>query len=115
MGESMPILERVRVRANSSSAHPSVLSRRPAGRRLFPFRLSIRDKILLALLVVVVLMSVPYVFLIVPGMQYMAQYDALIQNITAANSINGYIKPWIDAEMWDIIAGKKPFSQGNQY
>ena len=60
-------------------------------------------------------MSVPYVFLIVPGMEYKAQYDTIIQNITTANSINGYIKPSIDAEMWEIIAGKKPFSQGSQY
>ncbi|HEY0734467.1 MAG TPA: sensor histidine kinase, partial [Herpetosiphonaceae bacterium] len=79
------------------------------------FRLSIRDKILLALLIVVSLMSLPYVFLIVPGMQYKAQYDALIQNITTANSINGFIKPSIDAEMWEIVAGKKPFNQGIQY
>ncbi len=80
-----------------------------------PFRLSIRDKILLALLMVVILLSVPYVVLIIPGMQYKAQYDMLIQNITTANSINGYIKPAIDAEMWDIIAGKKSFDAGAQY
>jgi two-component system sensor histidine kinase YesM len=78
-------------------------------------RLSIRDKILLALLAVVFLISAPYVFLIVPGLQYKAQYDALIQNITTANSINGYIKPSIDAEMWEIVAGKKAFDQGIQY
>ena len=78
-------------------------------------RLSIRDKILLALLMVVILTSVPYVFLIVPGLEYKAQYDALIENITTANSINGYIKPSIDAEMWEIVAGKKPFDQGVQY
>ncbi|XSG77267.1 sensor histidine kinase [Herpetosiphon llansteffanensis] len=80
-----------------------------------PMRLSIRDKILLALLIVVILMSVPYVFLIVPGLEYKTQYDGLIQNITTANSINGYIKPSIDAELWEIIAGKKPFAQGTQY
>lgn len=84
-------------------------------KKLFPFRLSIRDKILLALLMVVILLSVPYVFLIIPGMQYKAQYDMLIENITTANSINGYIKPAIDAEMWDIIAGKKSFAEGAQY
>src|SRR6185503_16533433 len=88
---------------------------RRLGHPLLRLRLSIRDKILLALLMVVFLMSVPYVFLIVPGMEYKAQYDALIQNITTANSINGYIKPSIDAEMWEIVAGKKQFSQGSQY
>ncbi len=87
----------------------------PRLHRALRLRLSIRDKILLALLMVVILMSVPYVFLIVAGMEYKNQYDVLIQNITTANSINGYIKPSIDAELWEIIAGKKPFAQGTQY
>lgn len=117
MGEKIPLLERPGGPAGpldplAGSAAPRW---RPRGRPPFQFRLSIRDKILLALLMVVVLLSVPYVFLIVPGMQYKAQYDMLIQNITTANSINGYIKPAIDAEMWDIIAGKKPFHEGDQY
>ncbi|OJV90643.1 MAG: hypothetical protein BGO39_19665 [Chloroflexi bacterium 54-19] len=89
--------------------------RHPAGKLFLRLKLSIRGKILLALLMVVLLMSVPYVFLIVPGMQFKAKYDTIIQNITTANSINGYIKPTIDAEMWEIIAGKKLFSQGSQY
>jgi len=119
MDENIPILERIGGRVSSSApdllAGGAVLPERPAGQPLIHLRLSIRDKILLALLMVVVLMSVPYVFLIVPGMEYKAQYDTLIQNITTANSINGFIKPSIDAEMWEIIAGKKPFNQGNQY
>src|SRR5438046_1367118 len=119
MDKNIPILERIGGRANASSADPlpggAVLPERRTGHLLIHLRLSIRDKILLALLMVVFLMSVPYVFLIVPGMKYKAQYDTLIQNITTANSINGYIKPSIDAEMWDIVAGKKSFSQGEQY
>jgi two-component system sensor histidine kinase YesM len=119
MDKNIPILERIGGRANASSADPltggAVLPERRVGYLLTHLRLSIRDKILLALLMVVFLMSVPYVFLIVPGMKYKAQYDTLIQNITTANSINGYIKPSIDAEMWDIVAGKKSFSQGEQY
>lgn len=79
------------------------------------FNLSIRAKILLALLIVVVLMSAPYVFLIVPGLQYKQQYDTLIQNITTANSINGSTKQEIDAEMWEIVTGKESFAAGRQY
>jgi two-component system sensor histidine kinase YesM len=115
MDEHIPILGRSRRRANGAGAGSRVLLPRRSGPPLLHLRLSIRDKILLALLIVVCLMSVPYVFLIVPGMEYKAQYDTIIQNITTANSINGYIKPSIDAEMWEIIAGKKPFSQGIQY
>jgi two-component system sensor histidine kinase YesM len=109
MSEKLPMLEQAAIRAGGDAPPGWSIS------RLLHLRLSIRDKILLALLMVVVLMSVPYVFLIVPGLQYKAQYDTLIQNITTANSINGYIKPSIDAEMWEIVAGKKPFSQGGQY
>jgi len=117
MDENMPALNQNGASSIDASAlmSGSGLSRRSLRQHLTHLRLSIRDKILLALLMVVVLMSVPYVFLIVPGMQYKAQYDTLIQNITTANSINGYIKSSIDAEMWDIIAGKKLFNQGNQY
>ena len=46
---------------------------------------------------------------------YSRQYDAIITNITTANSINGYIKPAIDTEMWNIVAGKTEFGDGNQY
>src|SRR5689334_16219628 len=98
MDKHRSLFERIGGRASSSPPDllaGGVLAARPAGQPLVHLRLSIRDKILLALLMVVVLMSVPYVFLIVPGLQYKAQYDTLIQNITAANSINGYIKPSI--------------------
>lgn len=115
MDENLPFLERIRVQADESPADALAPGAGPARRRWFFFRLSIREKILLALLIVVVLMTAPYAFLIAPGLQYKAQYDAIIQNITTANSINGYIKPTIDAEMWEIVAGKKPFSQGTQY
>lgn len=113
----LPMLERraAHARLAGAAALPRAITGRRRGPPRPPLRLSIRDKILLALLMVVVLLSVPYVFLIVPGMRYKAQYDRLIQNITTANSINGYIKPAIDAEMWDVIAGKKPFSEGAQY
>jgi two-component system sensor histidine kinase YesM len=47
--------------------------------------------------------------------RYNRQYDAIITNITTANSINGFIKPAIDTEMWNIVAGKKEFENGKQY
>lgn len=115
MDKHLPILGRVIGRASTAGTGLPALIQHTAGQWPLRLKLSIRGKILLALLIVVLLMSVPYVFLIIPGMQYKAQYDTIIQNITTANSINGYIKPSIDAEMWEIIAGKKQFSQGSQY
>ncbi len=53
--------------------------------------------------------------LLVQMLNYSHQYDAIINNITTANSISGNIKPDIDTAMWNIVAGKTAFSQGKQY
>jgi two-component system sensor histidine kinase YesM len=70
---------------------------------------------LLAFSVLIVILGIPYIFLAIPILQYQAQYSRIIDNITAANSINGYIKFAIDAEMWDIVAGKEDFYTADQY
>ncbi len=77
--------------------------------------LSIRTKILLALAIVILMMGLINAILLVQMLYYSRQYDAIINNITTANSISGNIKPDIDTAMWNIVAGKTAFSQGNQY
>jgi two-component system sensor histidine kinase YesM len=77
--------------------------------------LSIRAKILLALAIVIMMMALINAVLLVQMLNYSHQYDAIINNITTANSISGNIKPDIDTAMWDIVAGKTEFSQGKQY
>jgi two-component system sensor histidine kinase YesM len=77
--------------------------------------LSIRVKILVALCVVIFLMGTTNVVSMLQVLNYSRQYDAIITNITTANSINGYIKPAIDTEMWNIVAGKVEFKEGKQY
>ncbi|MBN1992839.1 MAG: sensor histidine kinase [Anaerolineae bacterium] len=77
--------------------------------------LSIRMKILLSFCIVLLMMSATNAILIIRVLEYNRQYDAMITNITTANSINGYIKPAIDKEMWNIVAGKKEFKEGKQY
>jgi len=77
--------------------------------------LSIRTKILLSLGIVIFLMSTTNVMLILQLLSYSRQYDAMITNITTANSISGTIKPDIDTEMWKIVAGKINFTEGKQY
>ena len=76
MDDNLSILERLAGRgavpAADSLSGGAVLPERRA-RHLLHLKLSIRDKILLALLMVVFLMGVPYVFLIVPGMEYKTQ------------------------------------------
>jgi len=77
--------------------------------------LSVRSKILLSLGVVILIMSITNVLLVVQVLNYSRQYDAIIANITAANSISGRIKSDIDTEMWRVVAGKIDFKAGRQY
>jgi two-component system, sensor histidine kinase YesM len=77
--------------------------------------LSIRAKILASLCIVIFLMGTTNVLSMLQVLSYSRQYDAIITNITTANSISGSIKPEIDTEMWKIVAGKVRFSDGRQY
>jgi two-component system, sensor histidine kinase YesM len=77
--------------------------------------LSIRAKLLLSFLIVILVSSSVNAMLVVRAMDYKRQYDVLISNITTANSINGYIKPAIDTEMWNIVKGETSFTDGRQY
>jgi two-component system sensor histidine kinase YesM len=77
--------------------------------------LSIRGKILLALSIVILMMGLINAVLLVQMLNYNQQYDAIINNITTANSMSGNIKPDIDTAMWNIVAGRTAFTQGEQY
>ena len=77
--------------------------------------LSVRYKILFSLCIVILIMSIPNVMLVLQVLSYGRQYDAIIANITTANSISGNIKPAIDTEMWRVVAGKVDFKDGKQY
>lgn len=78
-------------------------------------RLSLRSKIILSFFIVIILLSATNILLVLEVMRFNRNYDAIMTNITTANSINGYIKPAIDSEMWNIVAGKKEFNEGDQY
>jgi two-component system, sensor histidine kinase YesM len=78
-------------------------------------RMSLRSKIIVSFFTVIVLLSATNVLLALEVMRFNRNYDAIITNITTANSINGYIKPAIDTEMWNIVAGKYEFKDGSQY
>jgi len=77
--------------------------------------LSVRAKILLSLCIVILLMGTTNAVLMLQVLHYSRQYDAIITNITTANSISGHIKPEIDTAMWNIVAGRKEFAEGTQY
>lgn len=86
------------------------------GLRLFSNRsFSIRTKILSSFLLMIFLMGTVNAYIIILSLQYKQEYDTLLQNITTANSVSGYVKPTIDGLMWDIVAGKRDFNEGAQY
>lgn len=107
-------LSRISTQARSTSKVPlgslSWLADLMAGANL-----SIRAKILASLCIVIFLMGTTNVVSMLQVLSYSRQYDAIITNITTANSISGSIKPDIDNEMWKIVAGKIKFSEGKQY
>ena len=112
--EFKDFLTRIRKESNSQRISPIEWSKRFIT-LLTGFHLSIRAKILLSLCIVIVLMGTANLFVVIQMLNYSRQYDAIINNITTANSISGSIKPDIDNEMWKIVAGKIQFGEGNQY
>ena len=77
--------------------------------------ISLRSKILISFFTVILLLVVVNTMMLLEVFRFNRNYDAMITNITTANNINGFIKPAIDSEMWNIVAGKKEFDEGNQY
>ena len=100
--------------ASSTSKFP-LKSLRWLSERMAGASLSIRAKILASLCIVIFLMGTTNVVSMLQVLSYSRQYDAIITNITTANSISGSIKPDIDNEMWKIVSGKVKFAEGKQY
>jgi two-component system sensor histidine kinase YesM len=111
-------LARLRARVSSAASSTGKTPLKYIGRVvdfLAGVNVSIRTKILLSLCIVILLMGTTNAVLMLQVLSYSRQYDAIITNITTANSISGHIKPDIDTEMWKIVAGKTNFQTGNQY
>jgi two-component system sensor histidine kinase YesM len=109
-----PLLSRIVIQVKPASWLPSKVRRRLSD-WLAGINLSIQAKILLALGIVIVMLGMTNAVLMLQMLSYSREYDAMINNITTANSINGYVKQAIDTEMWNIVAGKIDFAQGKQY
>ncbi len=77
--------------------------------------ISLRSKILISFITVIVLMVTINTMMVLEFMHNNKEYDSIITNITLANDLNAFIKPAIDTEMWNIVAGKIEFYEGNQY
>jgi two-component system, sensor histidine kinase YesM len=107
-------LTRISTQASSTSKFP-IKYLGQLGDFIAGVNLSIRTKILASLCIVILLMGATNIVSMLQVLNYSRQYDAIITNITTANSISGSIKPDIDNEMWKIVSGNIKFSEGKQY
>jgi two-component system sensor histidine kinase YesM len=108
------ILASISAQASSTGKFPLKYMRRLAD-FIAGVNLSIRAKILAALCIVILLMGATNIVSMMQVLRYSRQYDAIITNITTANSISGSVKPDIDNEMWKVVSGAVEFSDGKQY
>ncbi len=60
-------------------------------------------------------MVLPTIYSVSVSSTYTGRYDKIITNVSKANRLNQMVKIEISDEIWDIVAGKKLFSEGRQY
>jgi two-component system sensor histidine kinase YesM len=76
---------------------------------------SIKKKIQLSYFSIIVIMVIPTIYSVTVSNMHSKQYDYIITNVSRANHLNQIVKTDITDEVWDIVAGKKEFTQGRQY
>ena len=76
---------------------------------------SIKKKIQLSYFSIIVIMIIPTIYSVTVSNMHSKQYDYIITNVSRANHLNQIVKTDITDEVWDIVAGKKEFTQGRQY
>jgi two-component system sensor histidine kinase YesM len=76
---------------------------------------SIRRKIKLSYIVIIMLMLVPSLMSITSSLTQTIKYDHLITNVSKVNRLNQIVKTDISNEIWDIFSGSKKFEDGRQY
>jgi two-component system, sensor histidine kinase YesM len=77
--------------------------------------MSIRNKIILSFLIIIIVLSSINVASIISSIDQYQRYNAIVSNITTASSMNSNFKAEIDSVMYRIIAGNLQFEEGRQY
>ena len=80
----------------------------------FAFK-SINKQILVSYMFIIILLMVPPICVLALSIHQTLQYDKIITNVNKANILAQIVKTDISDEIWEIVAGKKEFSEGNQY
>jgi two-component system, sensor histidine kinase YesM len=66
-------------------------------------------------IVIIVLLLVPLMLSLVTALFNTLSYHRLIANVEKTNALNQIVKTAVTNELWDIVAGNKSFSSGEQY
>ena len=83
--------------------------------KLFSNKISLKKIMQYSYLFLIFLMIIPAIYSIVVLNIHTRKYDSIISNVSSANDINLIAKEEIPSELWDIVCGRKEFSQGRQY
>lgn len=78
-------------------------------------RKSIKEQILFSFILIISIMILPAIYSVFVSRAHTKQYDGIITNVSRANELNQTVKVAISDEVWDIVAGKKKFSEADQY
>jgi len=76
---------------------------------------SIRSKLKISFLLIILIVLIPSIMSITFSSILTVRYGKLIHNVDDANSLNKIVKFVITNEIWDIVSGKKGFTEGEQY
>ncbi|HHW22267.1 MAG TPA: sensor histidine kinase [Clostridiaceae bacterium] len=76
---------------------------------------SIRSKLKISFLLIILIVLIPSIMSITFSSILTVRYGKLIHNVDDANSLNKIVKFEITSEIWDIVSGKKEFTEGEQY
>lgn len=79
------------------------------------FRGSIKRKLQISYIFIISLMVIPTIYSICFLQFHRKEYDRIITNVSRANRLNQIVKIEIGDEIWNIVAGKKKFEEGEQY
>jgi two-component system sensor histidine kinase YesM len=76
---------------------------------------SIAFRIRFSFAVLMALLLVPAVVSSVMMTQYALRYHSLIQQVNRVAALKPTVRSYVTDELWDVVAGNKPFSEGRQY
>ena len=76
---------------------------------------SIRKIIQTSYVIIIILMVIPPIISLASSWFQTLRYDRIITNVSRTNRLNQIVKTDISNEIWDIVAGNKEFTEGNQY